>query len=391
MSFNLWRKKAEETMAQANELHGTETPLDAAYSTRSRASLVREAQLRAEIQRIKAMKAAEERTLERLGADAKRLQDADISTAGASIIHENLIQKRIEIGAHRETLAGYEEATREREQAVAKLYPSVAEIELRAEVQRKAAAIVCARAEIDSKIDAAVRQLRQLVADRAQQTAALTEAVKPLELALPSDGLDSERFEALAGSLPEDVGARSDYWVGHFLGKPKGGKPYVVRCEHLAVAETLAHNGIYKFGEVIVLADGEAQELLANDYAAPTQRAPWPRLWPRIMTPEAFERVKTVAEQRKLAPIETVFAEDLAQDRADHDFYKRGGGPPARKRQRAAPENAVRFETGLRIKVKVTGNISGPELGEFHSPGDLMEFTIADAWNMADEGAITAP
>jgi len=368
------------------------TKTDAAYSTRSRASLVREAQLWVEIRRIEGMKAAEERTLARLEADATRLQDTDISTAGSSIIHENLIQKRIEIGAHRETLKGYEEAARAREQAVLQLTPSTAELEARAECQRKVQTIARARSQTDLKIDAAVTQLRQLLKGREQQTADLTEAVKPLELALPSDGLDSVRFDALLASLPEDVGALSERWVGHFLGKPKGGKPYIVRAEHLAVAETLAHNGIYGFGEVICLADDEAQELLADDYAAPTSRAPWRRLWPRIMTLEAFERVKAAAEQKKLAPIEIVFGEDLTQDRADHRFWlDNDRHSQAGRRQSAAPQNTVKFESGLRVKVRVTGNISGPLVGEFHQPGDLMEFTVEGAWEMADEGVITAP
>jgi hypothetical protein len=338
------------------------------------------------------MKAADERTLARLEADAIRLQDGDISSGGDAIIHQNLIQKRIEIGAHRETIKGYEEAAMAREQAIAKLNPSDAEVKARAEAQRKAEAIVCARLRTDLKIDAAVMQLRQLLKDRAQQTVELAEAVRPLELALPADGLDSVKFEALANSLPEDVGARSDHWVAHFLGKPKGGKPYIVRSEYLAVSETLPHNGVYKFGEVIILGDQEAQELLSNDYAAPTQRAPWRRLWPRILTLEAFEQVKAAAEQKKLAPINIVFGEDLTQDSADRLWWTDNNRTSrVRKRQIGAPENAVRFETGLRVKVRAIRNIAGPLLGEFHQPGDLMEFTMAAAWEMADDGAITAP
>lgn len=380
-------------MTQVNKAHSTEKPLDAAYSTRSRASLVTEARLRAEIQRIGGMKEAEERILATLEIDATRLQDADISTGGTAIIHENLIQKRIEIGAHRETLKGYEEAAKAREQAVAKLNPSADEIKARVDVQRKAAAIVLARGEIDSKIHAAVGVLRQLLKDRAQQTADLEEAVRPLELALPADGLDSQRFETLLGSLPEDVEVRSEEWAGHFLGMPKGGKPYVVRAEHLAIAEILAHSGIYRFGETILLADAEAQELLADDYAAPAERAPWRRLWPRIMTPEAFERVKAAAEQKGLAPIEIVFGGDLTQDSADRRWWANNERrSPVSKRQSVAPENAVGFETGLRVTVKVLGNVPGPRPGEMHKAGDLIEgLTLAQAWQLADVGAIAAP
>lgn len=380
-------------MTQVNEAHGAEKPPVVACSTRSRASLVRGMGLRAEIQRIEAMKAAEKRTLERLGVDAKRLQDADISTDGNAIIHENLIQKRIEIGAHRQTLEGYEEAARERQQAVAKLNPSASEIKARADVQSRALRIVCARGETDSKVDAAVTLLRQLLQDRAQQTAELAEAVRPLELALPPDGLDSQRFETLLGSLPEDIEVQSEKWAGHFTGRPKGGRPYVVRAEHLAVAETLAHNGIYGFGDVIFLAADEAQELLADDYAAPTSGAHWRRLWPRVMTIEAFERVKAAAEERNLSPFEVVFGEDVAQDCKDRRYWMDNQRrSPVGKRQRAPAEGAVPFQSGLRISVKALRQIAGPRVGEMHQAGDVIESVpLAQAWELAESGAVTGP
>ncbi len=395
--FNFGRKKVEESMGaqamtQDNETHQAEVPMDAAFSTRSRASLVREAHLRAEIQRIAGMKAGEERVLARLDADAIRLQDGDISSSGNAIIHENLIHKRMEIGAHRETLKGYEEAATAREQAIAKLNPSTAEINARTDVQRKAAALVCARAETDTKIDAAVTLLRQLLKGRAQQTSDLADAVGTLALALPPDGLDSQRFEMLLGSLPEDVGSQSEQWAGRFMGRPKGGKPYIVRAENLAVTETLAHAGIYKFGEVIVLGDDEARELLADDYAAPAERAPWRRLWPRIMTVEAFERVKTAAEEKSLAPIEIVFAEDLARDCEDRRYWASNQRrSPVSKRQSAAPANAVEFQSGLRISVKALRRIAGPRVGEMNQPGDVIEsIPLAQAWELAEDEAIAA-
>jgi hypothetical protein len=165
-----------------------------------------------------------------------------------------------------------------------------------------------------------------------------------------------------------------------------------VRAEHLAVAETLAHSGIYGFGEVMFLAADEAQELLADDYAAPTPGAPWRRLWPRIMTLEAFERVKAAAEEKKLTPIEVVFGEDLAQDSADRRWWMNNQRrSPVSKRQSATPENTVGFQSGLRVSVKALQRIAGPRVGEMHQVGDVIEsIPLAQAWSLAEEGAIAA-
>jgi hypothetical protein len=186
--------------------------------------------------------------------------------------------------------------------ALANVSPS--EAAQRAERQAALARLVADRLEKDRELGAALKQFRQLLAQRAELSAKVTQAASAVEITVKGDGLDEERFKALLDSLPAEVAGASERWAVWFLGKQEKARPYVVVVDELMLPETLARAGFYRFGDKVELAEDEAGELTRD--VCPLGRARHDLGWtyepPRIMPLEAFEALlREAADQGETA------------------------------------------------------------------------------------------
>ena len=354
------------------------------YSERSRASIAREVALRAERKTLEDKKAIAERSAGELDEQVKRLRNASL-TAQDSIVDWNYAQALASRDAKLDLAKNCEEGLREKDAQIAALALTDEERRSRAEQQAEIEGRVKKRLEIARKIGAAVDGLLELLAEHQRQTAELGQAVAPLEIPIPMEGFDAAELLRL---LPEGLAETSAERAGHFLGQPNGGKVYVVRAEFLEVPETLAHHGVYRFGEEIVLDPAEAAELLANDFAAPTKAAPWRRLPARVMTVDDFKRVTVQAEQKGVAAAQIVFEQDLAQDAADRRWYLNSGDRPVARRLDASRESKTNLPSAVRVSARALRNVKGPRKDEEHKAGDVIEgLTLNQVWGLATSGA----
>ena len=161
----------------------------------------------------------------------------------------------------------------------------------RTDRQNHLAKVVAARLEKDRQVEGALKQLRQVLDQRADLSAKVTEAASAVELTVTGDGLDEERFKLLADLLPAELAATSERWHAWFTGDQKGMKSYAVVAADLVVPETLARAGSYVFGDQLELGDEEAGEL--GREICPLGRAQHDVSWSfepaRIMLLEKFE------------------------------------------------------------------------------------------------------
>jgi hypothetical protein len=206
-------------------------------------------------------------------------------------------------------------------------------------------------------------------------------------LIVTGDRLDNSQFEKLSASLPADLAQQSETWHGSFLGEPKDAKPYIVRVEHLAVLETLAHSGIYHFGETVLLTGEEADDVLCEDYAAGTHEAPWRCEPPKVMTAEAYQAAVVEAQRKGISPVNVCFQADVERDAKEKEWYRRNGSRGTAKRRTVARENEIVFESAAKVKVKVKGNLSSSP-GTLHTIGEVIEFPLPDAWKCVDSGSV---
>ena len=133
----------------------------------------------------------------------------------------------------------------------------------------------------------------------------------------------------------------------------------------------------------------EAADLLADDFAAPTPKAPWRRLPPRVLTVEAFAQIKQKAEERKVCAAQIIFEQDLAQDLRDRQFFKVSMRSPVGRRQNVTADVDLSPLSTLRVSGRALQNISGPLKAEFHMPGAVVEgLSLVQAWDLADSGAL---
>jgi hypothetical protein len=114
-------------------------------------------------------------------------------------------------------------------------------------------------------------------------------------------GWDANRYAALLESLPRNIAAVGQCWLGRFFGHRRGMKPYVVCDDYLSVGENLSHSGLYVFGETVYLGNEEAAELLREDRYRPehtafgTERKLLP---PSIMAAAEFEKLKAETTEK---------------------------------------------------------------------------------------------
>jgi hypothetical protein len=352
------------------------------YSARSQRSIILESNLRKEIRKVGA-------TIDRFRKKLPELEQSKASLTKMVVVQDQsnmqpqLDMTLLEIANVHGVIKACEEERSRTEEAVKKLDPSPVEVQARLIRQRNLAALAEGRQEQDEKVDRLLKELRQVLDDRAQLTAEMSSAAEALELAIPKDDLDT-RLEKLSASLPADLLAASERWHCWFLGKPNGTRPYRICDEHLVVPETLAHNGLYHFGDTIQLTEGEAQLLSRADRPAPKRRAMWTYAPPSVMTVEAFAAAVRTAKEKGVSVQDICFWREVELDAAARERFKVD--------MRAAPaarEPAAQFESTMKIKGRMRARLLRDRQYEV---GDIIELTREpDAWNLVEAGLMGPP
>ena len=355
------------------------------YSARSQRSLIVESGLRKEIRKIDA-------TIERFRNKGPELQASKSFLTKKVVVEDQhsmqpqLDNKLVEIANMQGVIKACEEERERTQEAIRKLDPGPVELQARLIRQRRLAQLASDRLDRDRKAGELLKELREVLRERAEITSRMAETATALELAMPKDDLDAVMGK-LSDSLPQDLVTASERWHGWFLGKQNGAKPYVVVDEHLLVCETLAHDGHYKFGDLIQLTEEEAGKLVRVDRPAAKgeRRNVWTYAPPSIMTVEAFEAAAKTAKGKGTSVETAVFWSEVAFDAMWKNQYKAENkmSPPATVEPIASFESTMKIEA--RAKVRMVTDRQ-------YETGDIIELTGKPlAWRMVESGMIGPP
>jgi hypothetical protein len=308
-----------------------------------------------------------------------------------SIFQLNLVEYTKERDAQLAVAKLYRQAQTEITEKISRLSPSEFEIQMRAAKQRQIAEGIEARGRTQQEIRRLTEQLSRFLSVYDEQTDEMAKVAETISLTISRNDFDA-CLQKLRASLPaEQVFEASAHQDARFVGRVDGRKPYRVRVEHLILAETLSHNGIYHFGEAVLLDEKEAADLMATDFSAATHQAPWRAEPPMVMTPEDHEVAVRTAEAKGISPESICFWSDAVRDQADKEWYRRNLTSRAQRRRTVAPENKLTLRSGAKIQAKVTGNLSLAP-GTLCRIGEIVELpTMSAAWSCAETGAIGPP
>jgi hypothetical protein len=319
-------------------------------------------------------------------------QIAIIDLEGVEVGRNYLDEQARGLAGLREQLQAQQNKLAEIERAIGELRPSAEDKEERAVIARKFRDIAGKRLDVDWRIGCAVKQVRELLEERAEQTTELTKLAEGLDLALADDGLDASRFEKLRSVLPQEVFSTSEHWHGRILGKPLDATEFVVRLPYLVMRETVAHCGVYRFGERVALSKEEAEDLLCEDYFVGSHAAPWRCLAPSVMSVADFQAAEAEAQRRGISVEDVCFWRDVAEDRRNEEWYKRNGEPRSTKRRVRTRENSIIFADDRKIKARVLGNLAlenAPDGSALLAKiGTIVEMTRAEIWNAVASRAV---
>jgi len=118
----------------------------------------------------------------------------------------------------------------------------------RAKDQEVVAMLLLARGSLDGQIDSLLALTHKTLARRAALSSELRERVSALEFSYNLN-LDTERFEALAHTLPKEIAAESKRFTDHFLGLEEDLALFEVPIGTLMLDETLTRHGAYRTGD----------------------------------------------------------------------------------------------------------------------------------------------
>jgi hypothetical protein len=118
----------------------------------------------------------------------------------------------------------------------------------RAKDQEIVAMLLLARGSLDGQIDSLLALTHKTLARRAALSSELRERVSALEFSYNLN-LDTERFEALAHTLPKEIAAESKRFTDHFLGLEEDLALFEVPIGTLMLDETLTRHGAYRTGD----------------------------------------------------------------------------------------------------------------------------------------------
>lgn len=355
------------------------------YSNRSQRSMIVESGLRKEIRKIDA-------TIERFRKKLPELEQSKAFLTKLVVVQDQhnmqpqLDSKLVEIANTQGVIKACEEERERTQEAVRKLDPGPAEVQARSIRQRRLAQLASDRLDRDRKAGGLLKELREVLRERAEITSQMAETATALELAMPKEDLDA-RFEKLSGSVPEDLLTASERRHGCFLGRQNGAKPYIVVDEYFLCAETLAHNGLYKFGDLIQLTEEEAGKLLRADRPAPKgeRRNVWTYAPPSVMTVEAFQAAAKAAKGKGIS-VETVcFWKEVEYDAVWKNEYKAQNkmSPAATVEPIASFESIMKIEARAKVRMLTDRQ---------HEVGDIVELTGKPfVWTLVENGSIGPP
>jgi len=323
---------------------------------RSRASILAECDLLKAIKKTNTAEVITGRRAREAGDRVERLTKM-VTLEGHEAMRPQLDDAMRDASSQRDLIKACQAQRASIEAEIEKLSPSPEQRATRQHHQEQFAGILNKRLAKDRQTDQLLKELREALRERNGLTAAMAEPAAALELSLPDDGLDTRRFEKLLDSLPEETLSQSEKWCGHFLGKQKSAQPFVVRVENLLVGETLFDNGLYHFGETILLTEEEARDLLCADYFAGTHEAPWRCQRPRVMTVEDYEAAAKTAREKGLSIQETMFWMDAERDAQDRKWFNNNGARRTMHRPPDSLQENAPFEDTLKIRVKYRGEI----------------------------------
>jgi hypothetical protein len=157
--------------------------------------------------------------------------------------------------------------------------PTASQARERTKKQALLAELAAVRLQEDRLLDSTLEKLREALRIRAALTARMLEIASSLDFASGSD-FDSDRYDALLRSLPDEMAPASEGWLDWFLGKEKGDESCVLPDEGVhTLPETLASASVFGPGAQTGLTKDQKAQLLAQvrppeprleDFAGPT-------------------------------------------------------------------------------------------------------------------------
>jgi hypothetical protein len=364
------------------------------YSLQSQNSVIAVERLKAKVNSQRNAIAIVEKKIADAEREVRRLTDI-VDIQQNEITRPHLEEKTRELAGFREQLSGQKASLAELEAKIAGMNPTPGQIEARAAAGEKFEHLAILRNEIDAQIDPHLRELRSLLEQRNMLSPSLAEAAEAFDLQLPSDALDTSRFERLLSSLPKDMLTASTEWFARIVGKPLNSHLYIVRLAHLVRPESLVHSGIYHFGEEIPLTKEEAEDLLCEDYYMGGFDHAWRCYPPRVMSVEDFRAAQAEAEKRNISVEDICFWADVARDQANEAWFRKNAAPRSQKPRPIRWGDNITFVDERKIKAKVTGNLSlrpapdGSSLLE--KIGSIVEMSRSAIWPVVASRAVGPP
>lgn len=352
------------------------------WSARSQRSIMRQNEIQQQLAQCEGHIRYIKRGIADLEAQkAGQLRHAMISEGGGRVGPTEIGRTVNELKNRKFSLEAFQEHKKDLESKIAKLNQSdPAADEARAAQQDRLAELAGERLEKDRFIQAVITDLRQQLRERARLSATMVEVASSIDIDFDPD---AERFDQLLDSLQADVLAESEAWAAWFLGEDGAAKPYIVTDSLLIGPEALAHNGVYRFGETIMLADADAAELLRTDRPAGMPSNPWRCQPPSITTIEAHQEAIARAKEEGLSVEQFYAVEEIARDRAAEKAFrvdsKLSVGPRPSRRFRT-----LRTTEHTHVRVRAKTPITA---GREYAPGEVLEVSAESARALIQSGA----
>lgn len=216
-----------------------------------------------ELERKIARAAQEVTGLQRRISEAEAKEDAWAKSVGAGYYvnpeNQRLIATEI-VGMERQK-AKIEKDIEALKAEIKALQPSVAQIAERKKKLASVAKTARGRQWKAAEVHRNIVNLRKTLREYANLGRQMRASLAALEFDLSGDALDLERFEALARSLPDGLENQSEAWLASFLGQPQAAKPCRFLEGQLVRRESLAHCGVYRDGDIVLLTEAEVIEI----------------------------------------------------------------------------------------------------------------------------------
>ncbi len=253
------------------------------WSSRSQASVLREWDLQLSLD--KCLRGLRYRRQMLESAEKEKDSQTKAATAGSEVAASLLPRTIKTIQDHAGQVAAFEELRAEIQGKIdALVNASLLEAKQRADHQAALAKLAMERLEVDRTLDNAVRAARELLMKRSKITSEIYQLGHKIEFTWSFNGLETDRFERLEKSLPDDLLSKSEKWVSWLLGENRYTESYTVLDDTLILAETLANANTYRRGERVDLTAEQLAEVSSVQSSAdyPERLLPEPVENPRV-------------------------------------------------------------------------------------------------------------